>query len=49
MSDDDQYDDHEANEEFVGHDELDGRDEDGIRIPVGPAGDGPADAVPYRG
>ncbi|WP_412873902.1 bifunctional folylpolyglutamate synthase/dihydrofolate synthase [Curtobacterium poinsettiae] len=47
MSDDDQYDDHEANEEFVGHDEFDGRDEDGIRIPVGPAGDGPADAVPY--
>ena len=49
MSDDDQYDDHEANEEFVGHDEFDGRDEDGIRIPVGPAGDGPADAVPYGG
>lgn len=54
MSDDDQYDDHEANEEFVGrgvngHDEFDGRDEDGIRIPVGPSGDAPADAVPYGG
>ncbi|MBT1673634.1 bifunctional folylpolyglutamate synthase/dihydrofolate synthase [Curtobacterium flaccumfaciens] len=54
MSDHDQYDDHEVNEEFVGHDELDGhgvdgRSADGIRIPVGPSGDAPADAVPYGG
>ncbi|MEG8037199.1 hypothetical protein QP157_18315 [Sphingomonas sp. LR61] len=37
MSDDDQYDEHDQH------------DEDGIRIPVGPSGDAPVEAVPYGG
>ncbi|SDQ40107.1 dihydrofolate synthase / folylpolyglutamate synthase [Curtobacterium sp. UNCCL20] len=54
--DHDDHDDHDGHDGQDGHDGHDGRDEsggvqaDGIRIPVGPAGDtDPAEALPYGG